>query len=169
MIAGNIVILQRGVVSFASKVPPLQSILFSLYISPPQALRAAEAGAAAVIISQTMDMWPFMMTDSAGEVANAVAEESLSIPVLMISKKDSELVLKLVTTSHQSSTLSAGTPSPSLSELLCRIRCGSILRDCSICQDTFSDTSEILKLPCRHLYHSDCVTEWLTKVFSSCR
>ena len=46
-VEGCIVFLRRGVVSFVSK-----------------ALRAQEAGAAAVIIMQTYEMWPFVMTNA---------------------------------------------------------------------------------------------------------
>jgi len=33
--------------------------------------------------------------------------------------------------------------------------------ECSICQEDFEVGATVLKLPCRHCYHADCVTEWL--------
>ncbi|RHY90496.1 hypothetical protein DYB37_009492 [Aphanomyces astaci] len=59
-----IVLLERGVCTFARKIQ-----------------RAQAAGAVAVVVVQTADVWPYAMTDSSGEGT------SLSIPAFMISKK----------------------------------------------------------------------------------
>lgn len=56
--------MERGACTFAQKV-----------------MRAEAAGAAAVIIIQTLDIWPYTMTDSTGE-GNAI-----SIPAFMMSVK----------------------------------------------------------------------------------
>jgi hypothetical protein len=56
--------MQRGVCTFAQKI-----------------LRAQEAGAVAVIIIQTVDIWPYTMTDSSGEGSK------LQIPAFMLSIK----------------------------------------------------------------------------------
>eukprot|EP00597_Dinobryon_sp_UTEXLB2267_P002796 CAMPEP_0170076266 /NCGR_PEP_ID=MMETSP0019_2-20121128/13264_1 /TAXON_ID=98059 /ORGANISM="Dinobryon sp., Strain UTEXLB2267" /LENGTH=243 /DNA_ID=CAMNT_0010287785 /DNA_START=276 /DNA_END=1007 /DNA_ORIENTATION=+ len=141
---GCIVILHRGIVSFAAK-----------------ALRAIKAGAIALIVVQTLDIWPFMMSDSSGEISasNLSSHDGgLPIPVIMISKNDAEMVLKMLSASRK------GSSSTSYSSLLegC-IHYGSPTKDCSICQEAFQDVCEILKLPCRHLYHSGCVIEWLQK------
>ena len=34
---------------------------------------------------------------------------------------------------------------------------------CSICLDDFNSTTEILFLDCKHIYHSQCILEWITK------
>lgn len=33
--------------------------------------------------------------------------------------------------------------------------------ECSICKDTFELANKALELPCKHLYHADCVKHWL--------
>lgn len=32
---------------------------------------------------------------------------------------------------------------------------------CPICQDDFKQDEEGIKLPCNHLFHPDCIVEWL--------
>lgn len=72
---GAIILLKRGKVSFAKK-----------------ALRAVEAGAAAVVIAQEFDVWPFLMGDSGNELNTLMASNEsnkeerkiVPIPVLMI-------------------------------------------------------------------------------------
>lgn len=59
--------MDRGVCTFASK-----------------ALKADAAGAAAAVIVQTHDVWPYMMEDSKGEAKTA---GGLGIPVCMVSKE----------------------------------------------------------------------------------
>ncbi|GAM23398.1 hypothetical protein SAMD00019534_065730, partial [Acytostelium subglobosum LB1] len=39
--------------------------------------------------------------------------------------------------------------------------------DCTICVTEFPLDTEAIKLPCKHYYHFDCITEWL-KMHSSC-
>lgn len=63
-------IIDRGVCTFASK-----------------ALRADAAGAAAAVIVQTHNVWPYVMEDSKGE---ARAAGGLGIPVCMVSKEAGE-------------------------------------------------------------------------------
>lgn len=60
----KIVVMERGVCTFAQKV-----------------LRAQAAGAAAVVIVQTVDVWPYTMTDSKGE------SKAVAIPAFMLSTK----------------------------------------------------------------------------------
>jgi hypothetical protein len=36
--------------------------------------------------------------------------------------------------------------------------------DCSVCKEQFTVGEELLKLPCTHLYHRDCVIPWLKLV-----
>ncbi|KAF3917430.1 hypothetical protein ABW21_db0207217 [Orbilia brochopaga] len=33
--------------------------------------------------------------------------------------------------------------------------------ECVVCQDEFKVQEEVVKLPCRHIYHDECVTRWL--------
>ncbi|KAK6346892.1 hypothetical protein TWF696_006994 [Orbilia brochopaga] len=33
--------------------------------------------------------------------------------------------------------------------------------ECVVCQDEFKVQEEVVKLPCRHIYHEECVTRWL--------
>ncbi|KAK6512759.1 hypothetical protein TWF506_008926 [Arthrobotrys conoides] len=33
--------------------------------------------------------------------------------------------------------------------------------ECVVCQDEFKVDDEVVKLPCRHIYHEECVTRWL--------
>lgn len=39
---------------------------------------------------------------------------------------------------------------------------------CSVCLDDFEDDTEITALPCRHTFHTDCLTPWLTERQSKC-
>lgn len=34
---------------------------------------------------------------------------------------------------------------------------------CSICLEDFDETKEIVFLDCNHIYHSDCIIEWINK------
>ena len=61
---GAVVLLQRGKVGFADK-----------------ARRAQAAGAVAVIVGQTADVWPYTMTDS------KTNGEGVDIPVIMLRKE----------------------------------------------------------------------------------
>jgi len=39
--------------------------------------------------------------------------------------------------------------------------------NCSVCKDIFEITQQILKLPCKHIFHDDCIMPWL-KERNSC-
>jgi len=155
--AGAMVLLDRGVVSFASKC-----------------MRAIEAGASAVIIAQTAGVWPFVMADSAKELQGAGVE--VTIPVVMISRKDAELVRKMIqeqehtlqhTVKSPDATIAPTAPSttdstaPHVHKFDTVLKFGQAVHECSICQDDFAVGNSVLKLPCRHVYHTDCVINWL--------
>ena len=36
-------------------------------------------------------------------------------------------------------------------------------KTCSICLEDFSDEKEILILDCKHIYHNECIIEWIYK------
>ena len=38
--------------------------------------------------------------------------------------------------------------------------------DCSICLEPFSKDKEIIILECKHIYHTDCIVQWLNKDIS---
>ena len=39
---------------------------------------------------------------------------------------------------------------------------------CSICLDSMEKDQEIMELPCKHIYHSKCINEYLTKYSYKC-
>lgn len=156
---GTLVLLERGEVSFASK-----------------AVRAMQAGAAAVIVAQTVGVWPFVMADSACELQKSGIE--LTIPVVMISQKDALVVKKYIadrTSSSNKPTSSTGSSdgmaaavlggsadaAAKVAQLETSLHFGHTVLECSICQECFDVGHSVLKLPCRHLYHTECVTNWL--------
>lgn len=140
-----LVVFQRGEVSFARKC-----------------MHALEAGVSAVVIIQTSGMWPFVMTDTSDElVKNCV---TMDIPVVMISKTDGELLTKLLEEGAKLNKKRRGNSSTESSSSTLQsavLRFGHSSIDCSICQDPFEVDQSVYKLPCRHVYHVDCVTSWL--------
>ena len=74
-IAGSILLMQRGVVSFAHKC-----------------IQGTQSGAIAIIITQTDAKWPFVMSDSAAQLEGEIS----NIPVCMVSKPDGELLYKWI-------------------------------------------------------------------------
>lgn len=126
-ILGSIVIIKRGKVTFLEK-----------------AKRAQAAGAVAIIVTQTFDTWPFVMTDY-----DASAGVELHIPLLMLSKHDSEIILGLFSGCRAGKRLPGEIVAEKIDPL------------CSICHDEFAIDDAVLKLPCRHMYHEGCVTCWL--------
>ena len=129
-IKGRILVLTRGRISFAEKYR-----------------RAVNAGALALIIVQTLDVFPFVMTDTVGELA--VTERTL--PCYMMSKSDGILLQRL----YDKTTTNL--------QLIHRER----INECAICCEEFKVGDRSLKLLCRHAYHADCVLGWL-KTKSSC-
>ncbi len=40
--------------------------------------------------------------------------------------------------------------------------------ECSICIDTIQEGQEVVKLPCKHLYHSSCIRSYLLNYNNKC-
>ena len=124
--SGSILVFQRGVVSFPTKVQ-----------------RAQETGASAVIICQSAPVWPFVMLDTSRELP-----QGSSIPTLMISQSDADLLMKLL----------ASKP-----DMQCSLSCTMGDTNCSICYEAHVPGNTVLKLPCCHVYHEECIMSWLVK------
>jgi hypothetical protein len=138
---GSIALMERGVVSFASKCK-----------------RAKDAGAVAVIVAQTNTKWPFIMADSTGELDG----EIIDIPVCMVSQSDGELLFKWVRSKiqGQSSTESSDVKSVKTNIIF---KCDELPKDCSVCQDDMVVGDNVLRLACCHTFHSECIMTWLHK------
>lgn len=134
---GALVFLSRGKVSFATK-----------------AKYAIEAGASAVIIAQTMDIWPFIMCDSSNEFNLPIEViDKKDTPVLMISKRDSVILQKILLQNILKCT-------PSIAHINCYFSSEESC-ECCICKEDMAVGTEVLKLHCRHIYHTTCVEAWL--------
>jgi hypothetical protein len=118
------VVFQRGGITFVEKIR-----------------RAQTAGAAAVLVIQTLDQWPYQMSDSTNTSTELAA-------VFMISKSDGARLLQ---------RLKSGA-SP-------RVRWGSLEKRpfCAICREEFGRQENALQLPCRHPFHAECIHPWLAQ------
>lgn len=138
----RIVMLSRGRVSFAAK-----------------AKVAMQAQAAALIIVQTSDIWPYSMTDSSNEFEQYLSSvgdlDAFPIPIYMMSKADAAIFEKLY------------FQAPADDKNLPRIVVQDKVNSCSICYEKFELGETTIKLNCRHLYHEDCVRTWL-QTHSTC-
>ncbi len=204
-VAGSIVVLHRGVVSFAAKT-----------------MRALEAQASALVVIQNSDKWPFQMADSAGDLlANHLPQGIAPIPVVMISRRDGALLESFLKSSWNASSgggayskraggaEGGGVERRIVNDMTLNIGARSV--ECCICQEsmvmlarggttslttttttttaataaaaaTAAKTTEtlpaistaptgevhqqeqhqvVLKLPCRHVYHVECIHSWL--------
>ncbi|OQS04405.1 hypothetical protein THRCLA_03353 [Thraustotheca clavata] len=110
-----------------------------------KALRAQESGAIAVIIVQTADVWPYTMTDSTGE-GNA-----LNIPVFMISSKQGKGLVEYLSTHKAQATIDVRENA----------------RECVICQVDIDKADQVTRMPCQHIFHTECLGQWL-KIGNSC-
>ncbi|GMF23252.1 unnamed protein product [Phytophthora lilii] len=175
----KIVVTQRGGCTFARKV-----------------LRAQAAGAAAVIIIQTVDIWPYTMTDSTGE------SKDVTIPAFMMSMKHGQ-GYTWSTTRELSATrsnifvvvsccrfvefLRAKRDEDVSADILVR----KDARECVICQVEMSIGKKVTRMPCQvrssalvftlsscvhrlgiirlqqHMFHTGCLHEWL-QIGNSC-
>jgi len=141
-VSGRVLLLRRGRTTFAQK--------YKLALS---------LGAAALIVAQTLDVWPFVMTDSAGEIEAAGGESGAeaAMPCYMISKADARLLETLYAQAPLGARAGDDPARPSALHIVTR----DPVRECSICQEPLQVGETALKLHCRHVYHDACVAAWL--------
>jgi hypothetical protein len=106
------------------------------------------------------------MTDNSNELSGI----EITIPIIMISQRDSILLERLLDKNNsqkkyaKESSLDKDSPAFSKSELLqCKLVCGRFEEECSICQEIMMEGNTVLKLSCRHAYHTQCVETWLER------
>ncbi|EGZ25309.1 hypothetical protein PHYSODRAFT_555187 [Phytophthora sojae] len=127
----KIVVMARGGCTFARKV-----------------LRAQDAGVAGVVIIQTVDVWPYTMTDSTGE------SKGVTIPAFMMSAKVGNGFVKFLR-GKRDEDVSA--------DIVVR----KDARECVICQVEMSIGMKVTRMPCQHMFHTACLHEWL-QIGNSC-
>ncbi|CAH0484394.1 unnamed protein product [Peronospora farinosa] len=127
----KIVVMARGGCTFARKV-----------------LRAQAEGAAGVIIIQTVDVWPYTMTDSTGE------SKDVKIPAFMMSAKHGKGFIEYLRGKCNESVLAD-------------IAVRKDARECVICQVEMSIGMKVTRMPCQHMFHTACLHEWL-RIGNSC-
>ncbi|KAL7558636.1 hypothetical protein ACA910_019466 [Epithemia clementina (nom. ined.)] len=113
-----------------------------------KAFMAQNLGAVACIIANHVaEPWPYVMKDSKKEASN---NGGLRIPTVMIKKSDAEHIWNLdhKATTHYSARLAISQP----------------VRDCVVCTDALASGTTVMRLPpCGHVFHQDCVLQWLHK------
>lgn len=156
---GKAVLCERGGCTFAAK-----------------ALRCQDAGAAAVIVIQSVNVWPYVMTDSSGD------GESVTIPILMVKKEHGQQMLASLrgpptvgpgidTASRLSSDQAADKAAEAAEEAnpenpttpkwpTLTITAGKKDDVCSICFEAMVGEA-CTQLPCLHVYHRACIEKWL--------
>lgn len=143
---GNVLLLERGKVSFARK-----------------SYLAQQNKAKFLIVCQSETMkWPFQMTDSIHELTTF--ENPLTIPICMISYQDSLVLhsyLKSISKSASKSTSTKLSSSVTSTNNGISLEISPPVCECSVCRDDFDIGQEIYKLPCRHVYHQQCLSQWL--------
>jgi len=123
-LAGSIAVVARGKATFAAK-----------------ALRAQAAGALAVVVVNSVGVWPYTMQDSSGEASSAASggARPLGIPVTMVREADGS--------SLRSMDRHAG------GQLLAALHTRPIELQCPVCQEDLTTGRAVVRLPCRHLFH----------------
>eukprot|EP00750_Incisomonas_marina_P032056 INCI8796.1.p1 GENE.INCI8796.1~~INCI8796.1.p1 ORF type:complete len:432 (+),score=63.71 INCI8796.1:150-1445(+) len=150
LLRGKAVLCERGGCTFAAK-----------------ALRCQAAGAAAVIVIQSVNVWPYVMTDSSGD------GKTVTIPILMVKKEHGLQMLATLRDSTETDSRSSNNqeadnaetmetlsenPTPNCSTLT--IMAGKKDDVCSICFEAMVGES-CTQLPCLHVYHRACIDKWL--------
>ena len=140
-LAGAVALMERGVATFAAK-----------------ARAARAAGALALVVAQTADVWPYAMTDSRGELAAAArggggGPADVAAPALMISKPHGAVLL-----ARCRAAASARAPA-----LRCRVAVRASELECPICQERFEPGARVTQMPCQHHFHAACLRPWLAQ------
>jgi Ring finger domain/PA domain len=134
---GAIAVVQRGGTTFASK-----------------SLRLQAAGAAAVIVLQTADVWPYIMKDPKQE-----AKGVLKTPVCMVNKAAGALLIE----SLCGAAAAGAAADSSSSAVTCELSIAQSKKECVICQELFAVGATFVRLPCSHLFHTECAKMWLQR------
>jgi Ring finger domain len=105
-----------------------------------------------VVVLNTGETWPYVMTDSQGEAR--ATPVGLHIAVVMVSGSDGERLLRVLDEHSAQPT--------------CRLLSSRASRECVICQDAYAVGALVIKLPCSHLFHEKCISSWLLRHSGTC-
>jgi len=97
--------------------------------------------------------------------------EIIEIPLADVLDLNPELYTRLID-AFMASDQNMNGPPPASKELIDRLpevvyQKSQEKSSCSICQDDYNDGDRVLHLPCKHNFHKNCVTKWLT-MHNSC-
>jgi len=147
---GKIVVSLRGGCSFVDKVR-----------------RVAASGALACVVVQTGAVWPFSMSDT------ALAGGDVELASMMVSPADGETLQQAMLGGAAGAALAGGgacgashtaaAGGGSSSELWAHAMCHDHRTSCAVCMDELVASTLAIKLPCAHLFHPQCLREWLSK------
>lgn len=107
-------------------------------------LRAQSAGAAVAVVINTQEVWPYVMRDTTGEAERG----GLAIPVVMVPKSTGDLLLKTLKNGEKCEV---------------SLRVHPLEDSCPVCQEDYGVNESLIRLPCRHMFHEECVLKWLEK------
>jgi hypothetical protein len=125
-----------------------------------------------VIVMQNDKLWPYTMTDAARAGAD------ISVPALMISAKDGEMLVESILEQQQREHVAGGAaaaavPAAAVSgdtqsarpSSSCDVQILTRFRECvcAICQCDISLGAPVIRLPCSHVYDDECIRKWLSQ------
>jgi hypothetical protein len=152
---GKVVIMRRGISPFTTK-----------------ARIAQQNSAIALIVYQTDEQWPYVMSDKAN------VGKDIRIPTFLISSRDFQRLQPLLNTEITSSSSSSTTvlrPDTASPETKNSLNISIFTRHrhltCTICCDDLELDSIVVQLPCLHYFHPECLQPWLERknVCPTCR